>query len=471
MKRIAYAAAIILSALSAISCEVTDPQPVAVESVSISSVSATLTEGETIILSATVLPEDAANKNVTWHSDDILIASVSDNGKVTAIKKGSTKITVTTEDGEKSASCQITVNEKIIPVKSVSIDKATVTLEEDETITLIATVLPENASDKTVNWTSDDSSIASVDANGKVTAIKKGLTRINATSSDGKKTTSCQLIVKAKTIYVESVTLNKTELTLTEGNGETLKATVNPSNAQNTKISWSSDNTDVATVSIFGHVSAVKAGTANITVTTEDGAHTATCKVTVKEPTHYVYSVSLDKTDISMEVGASETLIATIRPENATNKNIIWSSSDSAIASVDNNGKVTANKPGSVTITATTEDGGYTATCKVFIPCRVESVSLDITEATLKETQTLTLVATVNPSNATNKNISWSSSDKTLATVDSKGKVTAIKEGVVKITVTTEDGNKTAVCTITITSNNNQGSGNEEFDDGGEYDW
>lgn len=162
-----------------------------------------------------------------------------------------------------------------------------------------------------------------------------------------------------------------------------------------------------------------------------------------------VESISLDKTELEITEGETLTLIATIKPENATNKNVIWSSSNEEIATVED-GVVSAIKEGEATITAKTEDGGKTATCSVKVNAKVypvESISLDKTGASLKVGETITLTATIKPDNATNKKVIWSSSNAEIATVED-GVVTAIKEGEATITAKTEDGGKTATCTI-----------------------
>jgi uncharacterized protein YjdB len=145
-----------------------------------------------------------------------------------------------------------------------------------------------------------------------------------------------------------------------------LKATVNPSNATEKTIAWSSDNPSVAAVS-NGTVTAVKAGSATVTVTTQDGGKTARCAVTVKAKTVAVTGISLNKASLTLTEGGSETLTATVAPENATNQQVNWSSADNQVATVDNAGKVTAVKIGETTVKATTEDGGKTAECKVTV--------------------------------------------------------------------------------------------------------
>jgi len=167
-----------------------------------------------------------------------------------------------------------------------------------------------------------------------------------------------------------------------------------------------------------------------------------------------VTAVSLDKTTLSFNaIGKSETLTATVEPSDASNKNVSWSSSNPGVAAV-NKGVVTAVGEGTAVITVTTEDGGFTATCTVTVTIDtsvpVQGVSLDKTSLYMTKTgQTVQLTATVEPANATNKSVTWSSSNTAVATVEN-GVVTAVGNGTAVITVTTEDGGKTATCTVTV---------------------
>lgn len=162
-----------------------------------------------------------------------------------------------------------------------------------------------------------------------------------------------------------------------------------------------------------------------------------------------VTGVSFDNTIATLQVGETTTLTATVSPADAKNKNVIWSTSDASVATVAN-GVVTAVAVGTATITVTTEDGGFTATCDVTVnPVAVTGVSLNQTELTLVEGKTATLIATVAPDNAANKNITWSTSDAAVATVNN-GTVTAVAAGTATITVTTEDGSFTATCAVTV---------------------
>ena len=337
-----------------------------------------------------------------------------------------------------------------ISVTGVTLSQKILEIVEGDTHTLTATVQPSNADNKTVSWTSTQSATASV-KNGIVTAHKAGTATIIVTTTDGGKTAICEVTVKEKIFSVQSVSLNKTAMELTEGDEATLTATINPSNATNRNLTWTSSNNEVATVT-DGKVSAVKIGKATITVTTEDGNKTASCEITVKEKVYPVESVSLDKSEMELTEGDEATLMATVNPSNASNKNVIWSSDKTSVATVAD-GKIIAVKAGIATITVKTEDGGKTATCKVTVKEKVypvESISLDKTFVELMEGETLILSATITPHNATNKNMVWMSTDDSIASVDNKGKVTAIKEGTVIITVRTEDGDKTASCEINV---------------------
>lgn len=255
-------------------------------------------------------------------------------------------------------------------------------------------------------------------------------------------------------VSVAGVSLDKTEIVLVEGSNQTLTATVEPTNATNKNVTWSSDHEAVATVDQNGTVTARRGGQAIITVTTADGSKTATCTVRVRiqigEP---VQSVGLNKTELALEVGKTGTLEAKVEPSDATNKNVTWSSSNSEVATVDN-GVVTAVSAGEAIITVTTEDGAKTATCKVTVNAPqtvpVTGVTLDKTSLDLKTGDNTTLTATVNPESATNKDVTWISDKPEIAAVEG-GTVTAKAAGTAIIAVTTIDGGKIATCKVTVT--------------------
>ena len=408
-----------------------------VSAVSLDKEALALYVGENSTLKATITPENASNPNVRWSSTNTSVATVSDEGVVTAVKAGEAVICATTEDGGKHANCSVKVYNR---VESVSLDKKVEKLAVNETLQLIAAVSPDNVKSDKVTWTSSNTAYAKVDANGLVTALSKGTVKITATSEEDKtKSATCEIEV---VVPVASVTLNKQELSLNVGGSEKLTATLKPSNVTNPDVEWSSSDASVATVE-GGLVKAVASGTAVITVTTSDGALSASCKVTVSQPTT---GITLSKTSLNLRPGRSETLTATVLPENSTD-NIVWTTSNDEVAIVVD-GKVTAVNSGEAIITATS--GSKSATCKVTVEVPVESVSLAKEEVTVNVGDTYTFSANILPSNATNKNVTWTSSNSEVVSINAEGIAKGMKSGSATITVTTEDGAKTATCKVTV---------------------
>ena len=426
-------------------------QTVAVTGVSLNKTTLSLVEGGSETLTAAVAPSNATNKAVSWKSSDASIASVDNNGKVSAVKAGSATITVTTSDGGKTATCSVTVTSKTINVTGVTIDKTELELVEGESAQLTATVSPENASDKSVKWTSSDEKVATVDNAGKVTAVAPGSAKITVTTTDGNKEASCTITVSAKKIPVEGVTLDKTELELVEGESTQLTASVSPEDASDKSVEWTSSDETVATIDNAGKVTAVAPGTAKITVTTNEGAKEASCTITVSAKKIPVEEVTLDKNEVEIIKGESAQLTATISPEDATDKSVEWSSSDESIATVDETGKVTALMVGTTTIKVKTTDGGKEASCNVTVaPIPVAGVTIEPSIIEIKEGETVQLKASVSPEDA-DQEVEWTTSDSEIATVDADGLVTAIKPGTVYIAVRSKtDTGKLASCEVTI---------------------
>lgn len=334
-------------------------QKVDAESVSLSDESASVRIGESKQLTATVKPDNTTIKTLTWTSSDETVATVDENGLVTGKKSGSTVVTATTENGLK-ASCNILVP---VEAETVTLDKTSAVIGVGAQLQLNATVSPENTTDKNVVWASSDPSVATVDENGLVKAIAKGEAKITASSSNGK-SAECAVTVS---VPVSGVTLSETEKTLDAGDSFQLTATILPADAGNKSVSWSSSADNVAEVDENGTVTAKAAGTAVITVLTADGYKEATCTVTVKAPVVPVTGISLNKDALTLDVGGTETLKASLSPETATNKGVKWTSSDESIVKVSDKGVVTAVKAGTASITVTSEDGSFSATCAVTV--------------------------------------------------------------------------------------------------------
>ena len=310
--------------------------------------------------------------------------------------------------------------------------------------TLTATVSPSNATNKTITWSSSNTSVATV-SNGVVKAVGFGTATITAKSNNGK-TASCSVTVNP--IQPTGIKATPETSTLYGLNGTVkLSANVMPSNATNKAVTWSSRNTSVATVSSDGTVKAVGYGTTVITATTVNGL-TSNCTVTVNPIA--VTGVSLNKNSLSFTgTGSSQTLTATVSPSNATNKTLTWSSSNTSVATV-SNGVVKAVGFGTATITAKSNNG-KTASCSVTVnPIQPTGIKATPETSTLYGLNgTVKLSANVMPSNATNKAVTWSSRNTSVATVSSDGTVKAVGYGTTVITATTVNG-LTSNCTINV---------------------
>ena len=378
-----------------------------------------------------------------YTSADDSIAKVDNNGNIKGVSLGSTTITFSNGDFTES----VVVNVKQ-PVTSITLNQTSINLNRYDTYTLIATVNPDNATNKEISWSSSSSSIASVDSSGKITARSVGTVTITATAKDGSgKSASCTVTVKQP---VTAITLSKTRLTLNVKDTQTITPTIYPSGASDKTVTWTSSDSNVATVDADGKITAKSAGTATITATANDGSgKSAECIVTVKQP---VESITLDKNTITLNVYNSQILTATVKPDNASNKSVTWTSSDTNVAYVSSSGKVTGYQAGTATITATAKDGsGKSATCTVTVKQPVTSIKLNNTTLKLNVNDTQTLTATINPDNASNKAVTWSSSNTSVATVDSNGKITAKSAGTAVITIKANDGSGvSATCTVAV---------------------
>ncbi|HEY5588449.1 MAG TPA: Ig-like domain-containing protein [Candidatus Paceibacterota bacterium] len=262
-------------------CKVTVNPIIHVTKVSLNKATDILIAGATDNLKATISPVNATNKTIKWASSNINVAKVDSNGKITALANGHANITATSIDGGKINQCTITVNNPILHVTGVSLNKTTDTLIVGNTNHLTSTISPSNATNKDVKWTSSDDTIATVDNLGKVIAVSTGNVTITATTVDGSKTANCIITVNNPVTKVTSVSLDKTTDILLVGSTDNLLATVNPSNAVNKDVTWKSSDSSIATVDNVGKVTAIRAGTATITVTTVDGSKVGNCTVTV----------------------------------------------------------------------------------------------------------------------------------------------------------------------------------------------
>ena len=414
---------------------------VAVTGITLSPSSLALKVGGTEKLTATIVPAIATDNTVTWTSSDSTIASVND-GVVTAVAEGNATITAKSSNGI-TATCEVAVATNVIEVESVTLNETALSLKEGGKATLMASILPENATNKAVTWTSSDTSVATVNyTTGEVTAVKAGTATITATTSNAKITATCSVTVSA--IDAESVELDKTTLKLKVGETDTLTASVAPENTSDKTVIWSSSDEAIASVK-DGVVTAIALGGATITATC--GTVSAICKVSVI-PTP-VESITLSEATLNMTSGDKKTLTATVKPEDATDQTITWSSSDEKVATVSENGEVTALQAGTATITA--KAGEVSATCEVIVSAvtiAIESIELSNSKITVEKGDNFVLSCTIKPAEATDKNVVWTSSNPAVATVDENGNVKSVSTG--ETVITAKAGEKTATCNVTV---------------------
>lgn len=260
-----------------------------------------------------------------------------------------------------------------IEVASISLSSSSLSPTEGDKNKLTATVLPADATTKTVTWSSSAPTIVSVDNAGNWNALKQGSATVTATSNNNK-TATCAFTVAAKVIPVASVSVDTPTINPTEGEIGTIVATVLPADATNKAVGFTSSDATIISVDNAGKWTAIKAGSATITVKTVDGNKTAITTATVKQKPVSVTGVTVDSPTLSVKVNDTGKITPTVAPSTATNKKVSWTSDKPTIVSVDANGNYTAKAEGVAILTVKTEDGNKTATSTITVtaPAPVE---------------------------------------------------------------------------------------------------
>lgn len=352
---------------------------------------------------------------------------------------------------------------RVVSVNTISLNKTSLSVELNGSAKLSYTLSPADdytTALTTVTYSSSDTSVATVDDNGNVKGIKAGTATITAKTGNGKMATCKVTVTSASTSKTAAsnapskVKLNKTKLSLKKGASKKLKYSFTPSDAKST-VTWSSSNKKVAKVSSSGKVTATGYGSAVITVKTSNGK-TATCKVTVPAPK--VKKIKLNKTKLELMVGKKTTLKYTLSPKGAKTK-VSFKSSKTSVATVNSKGKITAKKAGKTTITVKTSNGKK-ATCKVTVKApAIKKIKLSKSSLNLEVGNKYQMAYTLSPKNASGA-IKWKSSKTSVATVNSKGVITAKKAGTAKITA--YKGKIKAVCTVTVKKKASKGNSSQK---------
>lgn len=379
------------------------------------------------------LSPSGGNGEITWDSSNPDVASVH-NGEVTARAQGSTTITATC--GDEAVTCAVTVADYTLTLSAESLS-----LFVGDHTTVSAHGAPSGA---TVSWSSSNTQVAAV-SNGSINAVGSGTTTITASFSYGgiSRSASCSV-----TVNEARVELSQSSLTMNIGDTKILSATVSPSGQS---ITWSSSNTDVATVSSSGKVTAVGSGMAAITASFKYGGATrsASCSVTVNK-----VQIELSQSSLTMNIGDTETLSATVSPSG---QSVTWSSSNTNVATVSNSGTVSAVGSGTATITASFDysQKKYSATCTVKIQEANLGIIVEAPNSVMDvgDTQALRIVATVNEVDSLN----ITSSDPDIVKVNSEtATITAVSSGTATITATITLGERSGSSSCTVTVNESQ---------------
>jgi uncharacterized protein YjdB len=389
-------------------------------------------------------PKDSTDNNLVWESSDTKIAVVDENGKVTAKAAGSAVIMARTEAGG-IAYCKVTVTE---PVDGLILNFTEKTIFVGDEFKLKVSVSPSEATQLGVTWKSSNPKIATISAEGEITALVGGVTVITCTTLDGGYSSTCVVTVRES---VTTIKLDYETYNIGIKKTATLKATVMTENATNPKVHWSTSNDRIATVNQKGKITGIAVGYATITATAMDGSDVeATCEVRVVTP---VDSITLDKAYLAMLVGDSKELNVSIRPNNSTYRTARWTSSDESVAIVDEDGVVTALKAGSATIVAEAKDNtGKKAICYVAVRDRLPSTAITLMDKRLVMVpgEDKLVEVRLNPAESTDST-TWSSDNAAIARVDKKtGKIYARSTGTANITVMTDSGKTANIEVIVI---------------------
>jgi uncharacterized protein YjdB len=396
--------------------------------------------GESYQLEAQLQPADATD-TVLFESSNKKIAVVSAAGKVTAKAKGSCVIFARTDAGV-SAYCNVTVTQQVTGL-TVTPDSASI--EVGETLELVATITPANASDKEVTWTSDDPSICTVNEEGEIKGIKGGATLIKCVSEDG------DLMAYAMITVIEKVTTITLPETAEVGVGKKLKlnAVVSGNTATNKKLKWKSSKTSVCKVSKSGTITGVKAGKARIWAKATDGSGVkASCVVRVINATE---DIELSASYVSLVQGGKKRIKVTTSPKKTT-YSPVWTTDNDKVAIVSKKGTITALKAGDCIVKCTAGDNAEIyAVVYVHVTAPVSISSINLSEDTLVMLtgETTDVQYSVSPANYT-ESFSWASDNPSVASVNSNGKVTAKSVGTAKITALSASGKKSTATVYVV---------------------
>ena len=390
-----------------------------------------LTVGGAAVVDTVLVPEGSGHVEIVSSNDRIVSY---DGGSLRAKAPGEVTVTITVTSA--SAQDPIVMEFTVVvsaPAIDVSADKTTMYVGESGQIKVV--IGGEDVTSAST-FETDDASILTVDQTGKYTAVSKGTATIRVAYNGS------EAELRISVNGVGSITISGYSQNMSVGDTSRLTATTNPAGVG---VTWSSSNPTVVSVDSSGYIHAVSEGFAIITATANDGSGTSgTCTIMVSAVK--AESVEINRSSLTLTVGGTQTLKATVEPDDAANKTVVWSYSNPQVASVSSAGVVTAIAPGTAVITVTTVDGSLTDSCTVTVQGEVSSIVLDRTVVSLKVSETSKLGATTAPQEGAK--ITWKSSDTKVVSVSADGTIRGVSPGTATITATC--GDVSATCTVTV---------------------
>lgn len=418
-----------------------------------------LAVGYTHSLTYQITPKNATENDLIFTSSDSSVATVNQSGVIQGLKEGNAIITVSSSNGLAKDTTYVSVYKKgastVVdgePIKtdnypkSLTVSPQSLNLKLGGSSQLIASVLPEKSNSQ-ISWSSTNSRVATVDSNGLVSAVGMGNATIIARTINDI-TYNVNVLVGNYSKELRSILVTTNYISLAVSNSKQLAVAFTPADASNKNVFWTSSNPSVATVDKYGVVKAISPGSTIIKATSEDGGYTDTATIEVVNYDNIIEekSIAFDSSSYTVGIGSTKSLIPIITPSNATFKSVRFESSNPSIATVDENGVVRGLKEGTVSITATTNRNRLKATTTIIVKyINATSVKVNTTNVNLGKNETFTLVATVLPSDATNKKVSYSVSNSNIATIDANGIITGKNTGTATITITPSEGNPATV--------------------------
>lgn len=398
-----------------------------------------------IFMNAVYKPDNATSTEMIWESSDSTVATVDESGMVTVLKLGQTTITVKPVYNPNGVFAQCVLTVKDDPITAIKTDVTTLSMIKGETYQVTTTLTPENPTDRTLTWSTNKSSVATVN-NGKITAVGVGTATIMV---QGGNATPVLIEVTVRD-RITSIAFKETNVSLPVKQTKQLEVIITPSENVNTNLTFYSSDTSIVTVDANGLITGISEGKAMITCISEDlGKYQPiTCNVTITKEVIVATGFTIDPLDKTIQVGEEFEITPIFTPEDTLDKSVTYQSLNEEVATVDENGKVIGVAAGETMIQVTAVESRLTALCNVTVENAVEfSLSPSSREIALGKSFKISKV--VKPNNV-NKSATWQTSNSKIASITTTGKVTGKKLGSCTITCTLKKYNQSATCRVKV---------------------